>query len=309
MRRNDSSADGSPRSRDKSVFIAGNLYFGSRLREIANAVTDCGFEPTNASKFGIREGTERHSSKSVMQKFKYAIFETSSPDIQYSILDDAQKYSVKSLCLWDDTFQDKCPVHHPILLNNNKPYHDITTLEKEIYKFLGYDPYARQSAGAARIYIDEIDSFNKITRIDSSSIRDIVPVALSESQIKKYFAQIIGEPFVRKDWGGETCDLYTSYITYQGRRRSAGFLFKGPGLRKKSLKISGLGKNGDQIVRMTSTTQDLYVVQYINSIDQNVIEHLDAQVGREASRRRKILFYCVIDGADTARLFRAYRKI
>ena len=40
-----------------------------------------------------------------------------------------------------------------------------------------------------------------------------------------------------------------------------------------------------RFVRMVSTTQDFYFVQYIAHIDNNVIEHLDAQVGREANRR------------------------
>ena len=32
---------------DNNVFIAGDLYFRSRLQEIANAVIDCGFKPQN----------------------------------------------------------------------------------------------------------------------------------------------------------------------------------------------------------------------------------------------------------------------
>lgn len=312
MKSNESLADDAPEGWDKSVFIAGNLHFGSRLQEISNAVTECGFQPKEAREFGISAGTERRlpELREAIQQCKYAIFESSSPDIQYSMLDDAQRLSVISLCLWDDTYQNKCPeIRHPIFINYNKPYHDTRTLEKEVFKFLGYAPHGRQRAGAARIYVDDIDSFSKVKQVGSFSITDIVPIKLSESQIKKYFAEIIGEPFVQEDWGGESCDLFTNYIVYQGTRKSAGFVFKGPGLKRKSLNISGLGKNGDQIVRLTSTTQDLYAVQYINSIDQNVIEHLDAQVGREAHRRGKTLFYCVINGADTARLFRAYGKI
>ena len=31
-----------------------------------------------------------------------------------------------------------------------------------------------------------------------------------EFEGKKYFAEIIGEPFVPEDWGGEKSDLYTT---------------------------------------------------------------------------------------------------
>ena len=111
------------------------------------------------------------------------------------------------MCLWDNTYQaQNREINHPIFTKNNKPYHDSRTLEKEVFNFLGYAPHSHQRIGAARIYIDDIDSFRKVKQIGSFSVTDIVPITLSETQIKAYFAEIIGEPFIPKDWGGETCD-------------------------------------------------------------------------------------------------------
>ncbi len=100
--------------------------------------------------------------------------------------------------------------------------------------------------GAIRIYIDDIDSFMKVRKIPPAEVKTLVPLTLSEADIKNYMAEIIGEPFVPKDWGGETADLFSTNLRFQGQRVSSGFLLKGPAV-KGSLTIAKLGKNGDQI--------------------------------------------------------------
>lgn len=161
---------------------------------------------------------------------------------------------------------------------------------------------------AVRISIDEIDSFREVRRISTHDVEKMVPLEIPESNIKQSIVQILGEPFVSKDWGGETADLFTSHIVYQAKRLAAGFLLKGPAV-KGTLTIKYLGKNGDQIVRLTSTSLDLYVVQFVGPIAQMVVDHLDAHVHQAAQRVGKDRYYCVMDGTDTARLLKAYQKL
>lgn len=303
-----------PGSWDNRVFISGKLeLISSRLNDICKAVKECGLNPINIMDY-IQYGTRRNISTELIQECKYAIFETSRSDRTLFDLDNAQKYSVLSLCLWDNSFPRRSKLHssnissHPIFIKNHRPYSDSRSLEREVFIFFQYDPYAHRSIGAVRVYLDDIDTFNKIERVENNMVTNIVPLPLSEKLIKDDFAQIIGEPFVSNDWGGETCDLITT-IKYHGKRLSSGFIFKGPGLANKFLTISKLGKNGDQIVRLTSISLDFYAVQFVRAIDQSVIKHLEGQVELEAQRRRKLLLFCIIDGTFTARLLKAYGKI
>jgi hypothetical protein len=167
---------------------------------------------------------------------------------------------------------------------------------------------AGSACKAVRISIDEIDSFRAVQKVSPHNVDGLVPLAIPESTIKRSLAQILGEPFVHKDWGGETADLFTSCVVYQTKRLAAGFLLKGPAV-KGTLTIRQLGKNGDQVVRLTSNSLDLYVVQFVGPIAQTVVDHLDAHVCQAAQKTTRDKYYCVIDGTDTARLLRAYQKL
>ena len=72
-----------------------------------------------------------------------------------------------------------------------------------------------------------------------------------EKDIKKAFAEIIGESFVPKDWGGEKSDLFTTSVQVDGQPMATAFALKGPAVFKP-LTVAGLGKNGDQISRLFS---------------------------------------------------------
>lgn len=161
---------------------------------------------------------------------------------------------------------------------------------------------------AVRISIDEIDSFHEVRKVSPHDVDKLVPLTIPEASIKQSLAQILGEPFVPKDWGGETADLFTSYVVYQDKRLAAGFLLKGPAV-KGTLTIRQLGKNGDQVVRLTSNSLDLYAVQFVGPIAQTVVDHLDAHVYQVAQMAKRDKYYCVIDGTDTARLLKAYQKL
>lgn len=161
---------------------------------------------------------------------------------------------------------------------------------------------------AVRISIDDIKSFHEVRILSPHDVEKLVPLTIPEHSIKQNFAQILGEPFVPNDWGGETADLFTSHVVYQDKRLAAGFLLKGPAV-KGTLTIRHLGKNGDQVVRLTNNSLDLFVVQFVGPIAQTVVDHLDAHVFQAAQMAKRDKYYCVIDGTDTARLLKAYQKL
>jgi len=128
-----------------------------------------------------------------------------------------------------------------------------------------------------------------------------------EVDIKKAFCSIIGELYIFKDWSGEKSDLFTD-ITFKERRIPATFMFKGRGTQGK-LTIAKCGKNGDQIFRLVEEPAIMFFVQHVDTIDPYVIINLELAIEAKARKRKKKLYYCYIDGVDTARLFKSYNLL
>jgi hypothetical protein len=153
------------------------------------------------------------------------------------------------------------------------------------------------------VVIEEIDTFARAARIrvtkkDVELLREI-----REEDVKNAFAEIIGEPFVRKDWGGETSDLFSDRVQLDGRRIATAFAFKGKA-KFQPMTPALLGKNGDQIVRLFSEPAELLILQHCHQITSAV----RAQMRAFATRPSEPKMFCVIDGADTVRVLRAYKK-
>ncbi len=126
---------------------------------------------------------------------------------------------------------------------------------------------------------------------------------IPETKIKTAFAEIIGEPCVQKDWGGERSDLFSSRVRLNGERISTAFAFKGPA-KFQPLNLAQLGKNGDQIDRLFTEPADLFILQHCHEITSPVRGTMRAYA-QQISRPR---FYCIIDGYDTIRILTAYHK-
>lgn len=126
----------------------------------------------------------------------------------------------------------------------------------------------------------------------------------SEEKVKNWFADILGEPERPKDWGGEQYDLWTSRMTIGGEHHSAAFMFKGPAAFTE-MKISTLGKNGDQIDRIAETDADILVVQHCHKISSRVRNMLRAYALQPGNLRR----YMTIDGYETIQILRHHGHI
>jgi hypothetical protein len=123
---------------------------------------------------------------------------------------------------------------------------------------------------------------------------------ISEGAFKQCLAEILGGE-VTKDWGGESSDFYTAHLHLAGRRVSGAFLLKGPA-RFAPMRLNNLGKNNDQIVRLSNEPADVLFVQHCHEITSPVRSTLRA-FSVQPSRPRR---YCLVDGRDSLWLLQAY---
>lgn len=164
--------------------------------------------------------------------------------------------------------------------------------------------FALRWNSSLEVTIDEIDSFDRVRgtphvgREEINALRDI-----PEEHVKTAFAEIIGEAFVVKDWGGEQSDLFSNRVILDGRRVNTAFAFKGPA-KFQPMTPAILGKNGDQLFRLFAEPAELFVLQHCHQITTAV----RAQMRAFATRPGEPKLFCLIDGADTLRLLRAYKK-
>lgn len=155
------------------------------------------------------------------------------------------------------------------------------------------------------LHVDAIDNFSKVRdfnrRLTKASLKVLKDIP--ERNTKQAFAEIIGEPHVPKDWGGESSDLFSTYVTLDGVRTSTAFAFKGPS-KFKPMSMAELGKNGDQISRLFSEPADLYVLQHCHQVTNDVRATMRA-FAQQMGRTR---LFCIIDGFDTIRVLETYQK-
>lgn len=160
----------------------------------------------------------------------------------------------------------------------------------------------------ARITVDEIDTFFDVGKITEDQVTGIVPLQLEEKAVKEYLHEIISDPFVQKDWGGEKCDIFTSHIKFRNRKTPCAFILKGKSYARGKLVLSDLGKNGDQLLRLFQEPAELFFVQSNGYIDSSVESTMQAFITQKMKESCKV-FYCLIDGIDTARILKAFGKI
>jgi hypothetical protein len=198
-----------------------------------------------------------------------------------------------------------------VLFNHpTEKWSDLTPLiDPQSRSLLQADTPAKQEIRTrTRIFIDDIDSFKEVRNVEPDRVSCYLKngrLDCSEDKVQTALEKILSVTTHQKDWGGEINDLYTSNVIINGKRTQAAFMLKGNGLKSDTMTIKNCGANGDQIIRLFSTTAELFVVQFIGNIDQNVIAHVESEVLRKRSTTPSAI-YLIIDGQDTARLMLAY---
>ncbi|WP_437294596.1 hypothetical protein [Sorangium sp. So ce426] len=153
-------------------------------------------------------------------------------------------------------------------------------------------------------HVDTIDSFSLVRREPRPPQTALSALAaVPEAEVKAAFGKILDEPTVPKDWGGKKSDLYSAHVIIRGARRSAAFMFKGPS-KPGPMTLAHLGKNGDQLLRLSTEPAELLVLQHCDEVTLPVREFLRVLANQIARLRR----HCVVDGYDTIRLLRAYSQ-
>lgn len=148
-------------------------------------------------------------------------------------------------------------------------------------------------------FVEDFDEFSKVNDIpvppNSEPMKDI-----SELAFKKCLAKMLGDSS-NKDWGGEASDYYSAHLHMKGQRLKAAFLLKGPH-DFRPMSLNHLGKNNDQIVRLSHEPANILFVQHCHDISPPVRETLRAFAVQPSNPRR----FCLIDGRDSLRLLYAY---
>ncbi|MCW3105956.1 MAG: Methyltransferase [Segetibacter sp.] len=150
-----------------------------------------------------------------------------------------------------------------------------------------------------KISVEDIKNFEKIK--DSPLPDSSEPMRhISELAFKKSLQKIFGDS-TQKDWGGEKSDFFTSHLTCNGTTMTAAFLLKGPA-KFTPMNLSHLGKNKDQIIRLSHEPVDALIVQHCHDIGSEVQETLKAFAIQPSNPRK----YCLIDGRQSLRILQAY---
>jgi hypothetical protein len=165
----------------------------------------------------------------------------------------------------------------------------------------GDDSASGEIGYGLRIYPSEVGQFGGVDFGRSVPPAELKAVlAVPEERVKNAIADLIGEAYVPKDWGGERSDLYTSRVFARGRQMSSAWLFKGPGY-PHPMTVRALGKPGDQIVRLFSEPAELLILQHCHEITPSVVSMMEAYAYDLRNPRK----YMIIDGADTSRILKS----
>lgn len=163
-----------------------------------------------------------------------------------------------------------------------------------------------------RLYVEDIDSFRKVRDVNPQMVADVLHNGYfdrSEDEIQIALEQILDVPFHKKDWAGEINDFYTTNLVVNGARTATAFLLKGNGLKRKEMRISDCGHNGDQLVRLFESPAKLFVVQFVGVVSEMVIKDVQGKVSERRSDGNEAAWFLIMDGQDTARVLYAYGKI
>lgn len=156
-----------------------------------------------------------------------------------------------------------------------------------------------------QLFIQDIDEFAEVRDFQAECSEWLHHMgAISEEVMKSFITELLGDQKA-KDWGGEFADHFSRNIHIAGKRHTAAFLLKGPGSKHQPMTFRQLGKNGDQLFRLSKLPADLYVLQHCHEIAPAVLETLRNAIVQPHRKRR----YLVIDGRDSYRLLKAYDKL
>lgn len=154
------------------------------------------------------------------------------------------------------------------------------------------------------ISIQDISEFSKIKKMKSMEY----DLERNEDDIKELFKKIAGEKGIFKDSPIEKNDLLT-YLTFNGKKTLVAFAFKGKSQKKiKKLRPMDMGKNGDQVERLFFSPAEIFFVQFVGQFHELMLSTMEQQARIKSSYTGNTIYFGVIDGNDTSKIFAKYNK-
>jgi hypothetical protein len=158
-----------------------------------------------------------------------------------------------------------------------------------------------------RTPLSQLDRFAAVDF--SSPVSDAELAALQTmpaATVRAGLAAILGTTLTRSGWSRARSSMYQGSLRVRQAARNSMWFFPGSG-QDGPLTVPLLGAPGEQLTRLFTCGTGLYIVQHSDVITPEVTSLIAAYAqdagAWEASER---LEYMIIDGADTARIFRTH---
>jgi hypothetical protein len=74
------------------------------------------------------------------------------------------------------------------------------------------------------------------------------------------------------------------------------------------MEVKHCGKNGDQVIRLFQSPADLFVIQFVGTVSEAVINHAHGEIARLKAQGKEAHFL-IMNGQDTARVMHAYGRL
>jgi hypothetical protein len=198
-------------------------------------------------------------------------------------------------------------VHHYkariLALAGSKAKRSALPTKREVQVSVRINGSGHRAGRASEVTIDDVDQFKKVRRL-RAKLAPLKP--LPERKFKTGLQRLFGDTGEFKDWGGEKDDFYTNKLKMGGKRHSAAFVLKGPGISVKTMSPKHWGKRGNQIQRLLEAPASVFILQFEGQIDEDSIDQLKKLTELRARQQGARLFYGYIERDDSLRLRRAY---
>jgi len=205
---------------------------------------------------------------------------------------------------------EKVPdVHHRkrriLVLVQNKAKRDALPTKRDRPRVtVNVSHHFKKKGEAVEITIDDIDQFARTRKLSKRGQKPLSP--LPESRFKRGLQRLFKDYGEHKDHGGEIDDFHTNQLRITGKRYSAAFALKGPGVGVKVVTPGKWGKQGNQIQRLLKAPARVFLLQSELQIDEYSIDQLKSLTEHKADQESRKLFYGYIDQHDSTRLRKAY---
>lgn len=189
-----------------------------------------------------------------------------------------------------DRVEDETFVFRPLVIGFPSVASDDPAWSEKVM-WLGYEFYQN--------FIQDFDEFQEVRTRKRPRKFDAMR-GITERAFQSCLAEVLGDA-VSNHWGGERSDHFSANLHLAGRPVAGAFLLKGPA-RFVPMTLNNLGKNNDQIVRLSSEPADVLFVQHCHEVTPPVRATLRAFAVQPGQPRR----YCVIDGRDSLWFLKSY---